>query len=64
MKRILGVLGMIMIMGLASYGCMKVLLHYASKPAGVSTMPKVDDVKEKSMYYNLSVQLMKTIMIF
>ncbi|EMA6342030.1 hypothetical protein ACO11K_000296 [Bacillus cytotoxicus] len=47
MKRILGILGMIIVMGLASYGCMKVLLHYASKPASVSTIPKVDDVKEK-----------------
>ncbi|KEK23709.1 hypothetical protein [Bacillus gaemokensis] len=47
MKRLWGILGIIIVMGIASYGLMKVLLYYASKPAGVSAIPQVEGVEEK-----------------
>ncbi|MEY8349694.1 hypothetical protein AALF16_15575 [Bacillus cereus] len=47
MKKIVGILGTIIIMGIASYSLMKVFLYYASKPAGISAMPQVEDAKEK-----------------
>ncbi|KFN03998.1 hypothetical protein D0U04_02355 [Bacillus clarus] len=47
MKKVVGVLGAIVVMSIASYSLMKVLLHYANKPAGVATVAQVEDVQEK-----------------
>lgn len=47
MKKIFAILGTIIVMGIASYGCMKVLLYYANKPASVSAIPNVEGVEEK-----------------
>ncbi|MDZ5608326.1 hypothetical protein U2I54_14795 [Bacillus pseudomycoides] len=47
MKRVWAILGIVIVMGITSYGLMRVLLYYASKPAGVSPIPQVEDVEEK-----------------
>lgn len=47
MKKWLSVFGIIIVMIIASYSLMKVLLHYANKPAGVNTTAQVEEVEEK-----------------
>ena len=48
MKKLLSVFGIIIVMGIASYSLMKVLLHYADKPAEVSTTAQIEDVQEET----------------
>ncbi|MCI0765671.1 hypothetical protein [Bacillus sp. TL12] len=47
MKRVWAILGIVIVMGITSYSLMRVLLHYASKPVGISALPQVEDVQEK-----------------
>ena len=47
MKKLLNVLGIIIVMIIASYSLMKVLLHYANKPAEVNTIAQIEDVQER-----------------
>lgn len=47
MKKWLSVFGIIIVMIIASYSLMKMLLHYANKPAGVNTTAQVGEVEEK-----------------
>ncbi|WP_459501575.1 hypothetical protein [Bacillus sp. C1] len=47
MKRVWMILGMVIVIGITSYSLMRVLLHYASKPVGVSTLPQVEEVREQ-----------------
>ncbi|HDR7792518.1 TPA: hypothetical protein QCY19_001056 [Bacillus luti] len=47
MKKILKFFGVIIVMIIASYSLMKVLLHYANKPAGVNATIQVEEVQEK-----------------
>ncbi|SFI97773.1 MULTISPECIES: hypothetical protein [unclassified Bacillus (in: firmicutes)] len=46
MKKMWSILGILLVMGIASYGLSKFFIHYASKPVGVASMPKVEDVDE------------------
>ncbi|ENQ3077695.1 hypothetical protein [Bacillus multifaciens] len=46
MKKMWSILGILLIMGIASYGLSKFFIHYASKPVGVASMTKVEDVNE------------------
>ncbi|MDC2866000.1 hypothetical protein [Bacillus sp. BP-3] len=46
MKKIWSILGILLVMGIASYGLSKFFIHYASKPVGVATIPKVEGVDE------------------
>lgn len=48
MKKLLRVFGIIIVMIIASYSLMKVLLHYANKPAEVNTIAQVEDVQEET----------------
>ena len=48
MKKLLNVLGIIIVMIIASYSLMKVLLHYANKPAEVNTIAQIEDVQEET----------------
>lgn len=48
MKKLLSVFGIIIVMIIASYSLMKVLLHYANKPAEVNTIAQVEDVQEET----------------
>lgn len=48
MKKLLNVFVIIIVMIIASYSLMKVLLHYANKPAGVSTTAEIEDVQEET----------------
>ncbi|MDM5187738.1 hypothetical protein QUF99_10495 [Bacillus sp. DX4.1] len=47
MKKVWTILGVLIVMGITSYGLMKVFVHYASKPVGVSAIPKIEEVEEK-----------------
>lgn len=46
MKRVGAILGIVVVMAIMSYGLTKVFLYYASKPAGVSGIPQVENTKE------------------
>lgn len=46
MKKMWSILGILIVMGIMSYGLTKFFVHYASKPVGVATMPKVEEVDE------------------
>ncbi|PHA03671.1 hypothetical protein COE51_00740 [Bacillus pseudomycoides] len=46
MKKMWSILGILIVMGIASYGLTKFFVHYASKPVGVAAMPKVEEVDE------------------
>ena len=48
MKKLLNVFVIIIVMIIASYSLMKVLLHYANKPAEVSTTAEIEDVQEET----------------
>ena len=48
MKKLLNVLGIMIVMIIASYSLMNVLLHYANKPAEVNTIAQIEDVQEET----------------
>ncbi|PEP79754.1 hypothetical protein CN581_17825 [Bacillus toyonensis] len=48
MRKLLSVLSIIIVMIIASYSLMKVLLHYANKPAGVNTIAQIEAVQEET----------------
>lgn len=52
MKKLLSVFGIIIVMIIASYSLMKVLLHYANKPAEVNTIAQIEDVQEETKVLN------------